>query len=128
MKTMMMLLALLPVLFGASPASAQSVSYRSTGWVDCPSWYMCALYMPCASSSDQVVGGGIQTDGWQWQVTTVQTLPVGPSYWFGQIANTSPNTVRYQVYATCLSGPTGSKAGAAVTRPKLLAPKLERIE
>jgi hypothetical protein len=124
----MMWLALLPVLFGASPASAQSVSYHSTGWVECPSWYMCALYVPCASTADRVVGGGTQTEGWQWQVTTIQTLPVGPSYWFGQIANTSPNTVRYQVWATCLTGPTVSKTGAAVTKPKPLAPKLERIE
>ena len=123
----MMWLALMPALFAAVPVSAQTVSYRSVSY-DCPSWYMCALYAGCASASDRVVGGGTATDGWQWQVVTVQSTPAGNTAWFGQMANTSPNTVRITVSAVCLSGPGVSKPDAAPARSKVPAPKLEPIQ
>ncbi|HEX6739633.1 MAG TPA: hypothetical protein VF310_15240 [Vicinamibacteria bacterium] len=124
----MLLLAVIPALVAAVPASAQTVSYRSVSY-DCPSWYMCALYAGCASTSDRVVGGGTQTDGWQWQMTTVQSLPATPNYWFGQMANTSPNTIRMTVWAVCLSGPGVSGAAAPAAKAvKTPAPKVEPIQ
>jgi hypothetical protein len=123
----MMLLAVLPVLFAATSASAQSVYYRSVSF-DCASWYMCALYAGCDSAADRVVGGGTQTAGWQWQVTTVQSLPAAPTAWFGQLANTSPNTVRITVHAACLAGPTAASKGAPGVKLKPLpAPRVEPI-
>jgi hypothetical protein len=123
----MMLLALLPALFAAVPVSAQTVYQRSVSY-DCPSWYMCALYAGCDYASDRVVGGGTQTAGWQWQVTTVQSTPAGPTAWFGQLANTSPNTVQITIHAVCLSGPGVAKPNQAGPRPKLPAPKVEAIQ
>jgi hypothetical protein len=124
----MMWLALLPAIIAAAPASAQTVYTRSVSF-DCGSWYMCALYAGCDSAADRVVGGGTQTEGWQWQVTTVQSTPAGNTAWFGQMANTSPNTVRITISAICLSGAgAASKSGAPGAKLKHPAPKLEPIQ
>jgi len=102
---------------GTQPAAA-AVYYRATGWIECPAWYWCSAYAACTYTVDRVVGGGIQTDNPQDMTYMVQSLPVDNWYWYGQIVNNKPATVRYQTYATCLSGVEAAQGVKAARAPR----------